>query len=230
MSGSVGNTAAQIAQFENTYGPLASSVGTQIGVDPSVILAQWGLESAYGTSNVATTDNNLAGITNGSGSFVSYSSPSDFAAAFVQLIENSYPNAENAGNSITSYVAGLTNSAGSNYYGTTDTASSYAQKLGGVAQLIQVDSPNYSAATTYGAASTSGISGLPLFPNQPSTSPLNTIPNAAAATVQSGGAAAWLGNLGGSAGLVIFGLVLLAAIAAGGIFTNFAPPAVKKLI
>ena len=43
-----------IEQFVETYGPVAQQVGKQIGVDPSVLLSQWGVESRWGQSEMAS--------------------------------------------------------------------------------------------------------------------------------------------------------------------------------
>ena len=54
-------TQAQIDTFKNQYTAAAQSVSAQTGIDWQVILAQWGLESGYGTSQVAQ-GGNLGGL------------------------------------------------------------------------------------------------------------------------------------------------------------------------
>jgi hypothetical protein len=50
--------------FANNYGP-ASNVGSQYNVDPSLLLGLAAAESGYGTSSMATTQNNPFGATPG---------------------------------------------------------------------------------------------------------------------------------------------------------------------
>lgn len=54
-------TQAQINAFRQNYTAAAQSVSAQTGIDWQVILAQWGLESGYGTSQVAQ-GGNLGGL------------------------------------------------------------------------------------------------------------------------------------------------------------------------
>jgi flagellum-specific peptidoglycan hydrolase FlgJ len=67
------------ADFFSTYGPYAKRASSALGVPASVILGQWALESAYGTSTVFKNNNNLAGIKHVASSIDSGVSPSGYS-------------------------------------------------------------------------------------------------------------------------------------------------------
>jgi flagellum-specific peptidoglycan hydrolase FlgJ len=46
---------------------VALQVSKEIGVDPNLLLSQWGLESRWGQSEMAKTHNNVGGIKDFSG-------------------------------------------------------------------------------------------------------------------------------------------------------------------
>jgi mannosyl-glycoprotein endo-beta-N-acetylglucosaminidase len=80
---------------------LAAQVGPQLGVDPSIIFAQWAHETGNFTNRGATQLNNLAGINvpGGNGSdYKSYSSLNEFAQDYASLISRRYKGALGAGN------------------------------------------------------------------------------------------------------------------------------------
>lgn len=94
------------ADFAAAYGPIAARIGSQLGVEPTVILGQLGLETGWGKSIIPGT-NNLGNIKDFAGSGVSaldnmtgsrdkyrsYASPDAFAADYVDLIKRKYPTA-----------------------------------------------------------------------------------------------------------------------------------------
>ncbi|MFM0130024.1 glycoside hydrolase family 73 protein [Paraburkholderia sediminicola] len=96
-------------QFTEQYSPAAIKAGAALGVAPSVILGQWGVETGWGKSVIPGT-NNLGNIKDFSGGGVlakdnatgttdryrSFSSPDEFADHFVDLIKRKYPDAVNA--------------------------------------------------------------------------------------------------------------------------------------
>jgi flagellum-specific peptidoglycan hydrolase FlgJ len=67
------------ADFFSTYGPYAKRASSSLGIPASVILGQWALESAYGSSDVFRNNNNLAGIKHVSSSIDSGISPSGYS-------------------------------------------------------------------------------------------------------------------------------------------------------
>lgn len=101
-----GNVAAFVAEV----GPTAAAVGERIGVDPAVLIGQWGLETGWGKSVIPGT-NNLGNIKAFDGSGVAatdnmtgsrdryrqYASYDGFGADYAGLIERRYRGAMGAG-------------------------------------------------------------------------------------------------------------------------------------
>lgn len=98
------------ADFAATYGGAASRAGEKLGVDPGVLLGQWGHETGWGKSVVPGT-NNLGNIKDVSGAGVpatdnmtgsrdkyqQFATPEDFADHYADLIQRKYPGAVGAG-------------------------------------------------------------------------------------------------------------------------------------
>jgi hypothetical protein len=131
----MGETLTQIQSFANEYAPYANQAGSALGVSPDIILAQWGLETGYGTQLSGT--NNLGNITNPSGGYANYSSIGSFLSAFISNIQ-SHPTAVNAGISTANYAEGLATGGNGSYYGTQSPAS-YTSGLEGVENTISND-------------------------------------------------------------------------------------------
>ena len=72
---------------------LARQVGGNLGVDPSIIYAQFAHETGNFTNRGAKSLNNLAGIENADGSYKSFASTSDFANYYTGLIQRKYSGA-----------------------------------------------------------------------------------------------------------------------------------------
>lgn len=95
--------------FSARYGAAADKAGKALGVDPKVVLGQWGLETGWGKSVIPGT-NNLGNIKDFSGNgtaatdnmtgsrdkYRAYESPDHFVDDYVSLIQRKYPNAVNA--------------------------------------------------------------------------------------------------------------------------------------
>lgn len=95
--------------FAARYGSAAEKAGKALGVDPQVLLGQWGLETGWGKSVVPGT-NNLGNIKDFSGSgttakdnmtgsvdkYRAYESPDAFVDDFVSLVQRKYPKAVGA--------------------------------------------------------------------------------------------------------------------------------------
>lgn len=108
------------ASFAAQYGGLAQAVGQRIGVDPSIVLGQLGLETGWGKSVIPGT-NNLGNIKDFSGGGVSardnqtgatdryrtYSDPQAFAADYAGLLARKYPGAVGAGSDAQKFASGL---------------------------------------------------------------------------------------------------------------------------
>ncbi|OXC91359.1 hypothetical protein BMR85_009610, partial [Achromobacter sp. KAs 3-5] len=107
-------------EFAQQYGPQAAAVGKAIGVDPSVLLGQWGLETGWGRSVVPGTNNlgnikdfaggGVAAVDNMTGSndrYRAYDTPDAFGQDFAGLINRRYQSAINAGTDAQAYARAL---------------------------------------------------------------------------------------------------------------------------
>lgn len=106
--------------FAAQYGGAAQRASAQIGVDPKVLLGQWGHETGWGKSVIPGT-HNLGNIKDPSGqgvvatdnstgskdAYVAYQSPEDFADHYANLIKTRYPGAVGAGNDVAKFTGGL---------------------------------------------------------------------------------------------------------------------------
>lgn len=121
--------------FAAQYGGIAESAGKQIGVDPKLLLAQWGLETGWGKSVVPGTFNlgnikdfaggGVAATDNMTGSrdkYRAYESPDAFASDFAGLIGRKYKGAVGAGSDPAKFLAGLKGYAEDPNYGAKVTA------------------------------------------------------------------------------------------------------------
>ena len=108
--------------FINEYGGLAQYVGQKLGVDPSLLIAQWALETGWGKSVIPGTNNlgnikdfrrNSDGVTatdnmNGSvDKYRKFATPEDFGDHFAGLIQRKYPNAIGTGSDARAFATAL---------------------------------------------------------------------------------------------------------------------------
>ncbi len=215
-----GTNASQITSFTNAWAPYAVQAGNALNVSPQIIIDQWGAESGYGT-NSGAANNNVAGImVPGTTTQASYSSPASFVTAYVNTIANNFPSAENAGNSLSSFVAGLTNTSGQTYYGTGTNGPAYATLLSGTGQTINNTAPTTYAALASAYAPGSGVSSVP------GTASTTTSPTTGATTTGACGGGTlglngfftwtcWEGIAGDMALLGVGVVILLVAVASG---------------
>lgn len=109
-------------EFVDTYGPVAEITGKKLGVDPQVLLGQWGLETGWGKSIIPGTNNpgnikdfsgkGIAATDNMTGSrdkYRSFATPEEFGSAYASLISRKYPKAVGAGSDATAYASALKN-------------------------------------------------------------------------------------------------------------------------
>jgi len=95
--------------FSARYGAAAEKAAKALGVDPKVVLGQWGLETGWGKSVIPGTNNlgnikdfgggGVAATDNMTGSrdkYRAYETPDQFVDDYVSLIQRKYPNAVNA--------------------------------------------------------------------------------------------------------------------------------------
>jgi len=108
-----------VKMFTEEYGPIAVQVSRQTGIAPSVLLAQWGMESDYGRkvpghfnfgnikdfsgTGTQATDNK----TKSKDKYVNFESPEAFGDYYAHMMRRLYPNALNAGADISKYAEGL---------------------------------------------------------------------------------------------------------------------------
>ena len=107
-------------QFASQYAPLATQVGTELGVSPDLLLSQWGMETGWGKSVIPGT-NNLGNIMDFSGGGVSavdnyngrtdkyraFETPEAFGTHFVDLIKRKYPDVVGSGNDPVKFAKAL---------------------------------------------------------------------------------------------------------------------------
>jgi hypothetical protein len=106
--------------FAQQYAPVAARAASQLGIDPSLLLGQWGHETGWGKSIIPGT-NNLGNIKDPSGkgptatdnmtgskdAYATYQSPDEFADAYANLIKTRYPGVIGAGKNVQQFTKGL---------------------------------------------------------------------------------------------------------------------------
>lgn len=104
--------------FKKQYRHAAERAGKELGVDPNVILGQWGLETGWGKSVIPGT-NNLGNVKseegvsakdNSTGSvdkYKQYKSLDDFADDWSQMIKDKYPKSVGSGSNAQKFAVGL---------------------------------------------------------------------------------------------------------------------------
>jgi len=128
-----------VKMFAEEYGPIAEQVSKQTGIAPSVLLAQWGMESKYGRSPVGhfnfgnikdlsgTGNEGVDNKTKSKDKYLNFESPEAFGDYYANLMRRLYPNALNTGTDIAKYTEGLRNGAKGSYFEDED----YENKLRG---------------------------------------------------------------------------------------------------
>ncbi|CAJ0899830.1 hypothetical protein R6138_04378 [Ralstonia thomasii] len=106
-----------IDAFVRTHLPTAQAVASKIGVDPMVLLGQWGLETGWGKSVVPGTNNlgNIKGqgvaatdnMTGSTDQYRSYPTLDAFGQDFSGLISRKYQGAMNTGPDAVAYATAL---------------------------------------------------------------------------------------------------------------------------
>jgi hypothetical protein len=108
-----------VKMFTDEYGPIAVQVSKKTGIAPSVLLAQWGMESDYGRKPVGhfnlgnikdLSGKGKEGKDNQTGSvdkYLNFESPEAFGDYYAHMMRRLYPNALNAGADISKYAEGL---------------------------------------------------------------------------------------------------------------------------
>lgn len=149
--------------FAEAYGPAATRAAQKLGVDPSLLLGQWGLETGWGKSIIPGTHNlgnikdfsggGTAATDNMTGSrdkYRAYASPDAFADDYAGLISRKYPGAVGA-KTPEQFAAAL--KAGGyaedpNYTTKVVKASQMAQPKGMIQRAVEAVIPSANAAET----------------------------------------------------------------------------------
>lgn len=94
---------SRVSAFVRDVGPIAERIGSEIGVDPKILIGQWGLETGWGKSVIPGT-NNYGNIKDFRGSGVvardnmngsvdkyrAFASPEEFGDHFAGLVSRKY--------------------------------------------------------------------------------------------------------------------------------------------
>jgi hypothetical protein len=116
-----------VKMFTEEYSPIAVQVSKQTGIAPSVLLAQWGMESDYGRKPVGHF--NFGNIKDMSGTgkeavdnktkskdkYLNFESPEAFGDYYSHMMRRLYPKALNSGADISKYAEGLRNGVKGSY-------------------------------------------------------------------------------------------------------------------
>jgi len=108
--------------FARAYGPAAARAGQTLGVDPAILLGQFGLETGWGKSVIPGTNNlgnikdfsqagtGISATDNMTGSrdrYRVYGTPEAFFDDYVSLIQRKYPQAVGAGDDALKFARAL---------------------------------------------------------------------------------------------------------------------------
>jgi hypothetical protein len=221
-------TVAQQTNFVNSFLPLAQQQSVATGIPASFILGQAALESGWGTSQAAQTQNNFFGISMGGSGIATYNSPSQGFAAYGNLLTTDPRYAGVLATAAsTSDPTALASSLVSSGYNTADP--NYISSLVGATASVN----NLLGGNNGGTSGVTGTSGGPVTTIDPNTGNVTTsIPAASAGTVATdttaGTSSSWLGWLGNhtvSIFLVILGIVVVGGSVFLFGFAAIAPPA-----
>jgi hypothetical protein len=117
-----------VKMFTEEYSPIAVQVSKQTGIAPSLLLAQWGMESDYGRKPVGhfnfgnvkdlsgTGNEGVDNKTKSKDKYLNFESPEAFGDYYANLMRRLYPNALNTGNDVSKYTEGLRSGAKGSYF------------------------------------------------------------------------------------------------------------------
>jgi hypothetical protein len=172
-------------EFVKAYGPIAEQVSKEIGVDPRVILGQWGMETRWGSAMIG--DHNLGNVKDPSGKgkraedkregsndpYLSFESPQGWAQYYSDFIKRGYPNAVGAGSDISKFTEGLAKGVNGSYFGKTKPEEYQTALAGGYDSAVKIygqsEAPAEKDSNPFG-----DIKPLPSFTNN---KPENKRPN-----------------------------------------------------
>jgi len=137
-------------EFVKTYRPIAEQVGKEIGVDPRVILGQWGMETRWGSAMIG--EHNLGNVKDPSGKgkmaedkkegsndpYLSFENPEGWAQYYSDFIKRGYPNAVGAGSDISKFTEGLAKGVNGSYFGKTKPEEYQTALTGGYDSAVKI--------------------------------------------------------------------------------------------
>ena len=140
-----------VNKFIAAYGPVAQQVSQEIGVDPNVLLGQWGMESRWGQTEMAKKYHNLGGIKDFSGAgfeaidnktgskdkYVQFEDPEVFGMYYADMIKRNFPKAVNTGPDVGAFTRGLNSGTKGSYFGVAQ--EEYEKSLTGAQNAIPED-------------------------------------------------------------------------------------------
>jgi len=123
-----GKKGGDATAFIQEYGPIADKIGAEIGVDPKIILAKFGLETGWGKSVIPGTYN-LGNIKDFSGAgvkaydkkeksndaYIKFEDPETFATYYVDFMKRLYPKAIGTGSDVDAFTTGLSQGVRGSY-------------------------------------------------------------------------------------------------------------------
>jgi len=191
-----------VKMFVEEYGPIAAQVGKQIGVDPSILLAQWGLETSYGQRIVG--HHNLGNMKDVSGfgteatdnqtktksKYLNFESPEAFGDYYAHSMHRLYPETLNTGSDINKFSEGLRKGTKGSYAEDTNYEKKLADTYGFVTPFYKPPEDDSSKPNIYQRLSGTTEDSKP--PKTESTVP-EIVPEIGAGV---GGYAAYKGGVG----------------------------------
>jgi len=117
-----------VKMFTEEYSPIAVQVSKQTGIAPSVLLAQWGMESDYGRKPVGhfnfgnvkdlsgTGNEGVDNKTKSKDKYLNFESPEAFGDYYANLMRRLYPNTLNTGSDVSKYTEGLRSGVNGSYF------------------------------------------------------------------------------------------------------------------
>lgn len=130
----------QFEKFRDEYSPVAKQAGEEIGVDPNILLSQWGMETGWGQKIVPGT-HNLGNVKDFSGKgkeavdnktktkdkYLKFEDPEVFGMYYADLMKRLYPKVINTGTDVGAFTRGLAAGKNGSYF--EDDPEDYNQKV-----------------------------------------------------------------------------------------------------
>lgn len=137
-----------VQEFATKYRPLAEKAGAELGVDPGLIIAQWGHETGWGRgvpgkhnlgnikdfSKKGTGTRGYDSIEGSRSRYRDYESPEAFVQDYVSQIKRNWPEAMGAKRDMAAFTSGLQKGR----LGAYATDPKYASKMAGIAAMLPI--------------------------------------------------------------------------------------------